>query len=220
MGRPIKSKYFGAQKGKGTGGEGVSLVTLSTSSLTVSTGTVTVLFTAPQLPGGTTATGSAVKTGNTVTSVTIDSAGTGYTSAPGVVFNATVGSTGTGVATLTSGAVANVMKCRAFIPAAAGGTAAAVGDIDEQVASKKYRVQTSEGTGPCLLVTTSTLTAGTMNIVATDTNGSTYYVKKLTARRAVLVQSTASGSFVFDDGAAAGWTLGSASAGVVSIENF
>jgi hypothetical protein len=58
-----------------------------------------------------------------------------------------------------------------------------------------------------------------MNIVATDTNGSTYFVKKLTARRAVIVQSTASGSFVFDNNDSVGWTLGSASTGVVGIQS-
>ena len=58
-----------------------------------------------------------------------------------------------------------------------------------------------------------------MNIIASDTNGSTYFVKKLTARRAVLTQSTASGSFVFADGAAAGWTLGAAASGIVSVAN-
>jgi hypothetical protein len=56
-------------------------------------------------------------------------------------------------------------------------------------------------------------------MVATDTNGSTYYVKKLTARRAILVQTTASTSFLFNDNQAAGWTLGSASTGTVSIAN-
>lgn len=217
MGRPIKSKYFGTQKGIGTGGQGVASVTLSTSSLTVSTGTVTVAFTAPQLVGGTLATGRVVKTGNTVTNVTITNAGSGYTSAPGVIFTAPAGTTGTATASLTV-TVSGVIKSNAFIPVAAGGTAKALGDIEEQVGSRKYRVETAQGTGVCKLVTTSTLVAGTMNIVALDTNGSSYYVKKLTARKAVIVRSTASGSFVYADNAAVGWTLGSASAGVVAIE--
>jgi hypothetical protein len=219
MGRPIKSKYFGTAKGSATGGEGVSSVTIATGGSGL-TGTNTVVFSAPDLPGGATATGTVNLSGaNTVTSVTITSAGSGYTSEPSVVFVGTLGTTATGSAVLST-SVSNVIKCRAYIPVAAGGTSAVLGDIDEQVASKKYRVQTAEGTGPCRLVASSTLTAGTMNILATDTNGSTYYVKKLTSRRAILVQSTASGSFVFADGAAAGWTLGSASSGVVSIENF
>ncbi len=216
MGRPIKSKYFGTQKGKGTGGEGVSLVTIGTAP--VSTLTVTVSFSAPDLPGGTQATGTAVKTGNTVTSVTIDTAGAGYLSAPTVTFTGTNMTTvGDGTSTLTA-SVSNVIKARAFLT----GGSALVADIDEQVASKKYRVQTTDGTGVVRLVSTvtSALVAGQMNILATDANGSTYWVKKLTARRAVVVQSTASGSFAFDNNESVGWTLGSASAGVVSIENF
>lgn len=109
----------------------------------------------------------------------------------------------------------NAIKGQAFIT---GGSAKAY-DIKKQEASRRYLVQTADGQGQCKLVTTSTLTAGTMNIEATDTNGSKYYVRKLTARRAVLVQTTASGSFVYADGSAAGWTLGSASAGIVSIAN-
>ena len=224
MGRPIKEKYFGntntpysnqAVGGTtGLGGEGVASITLSTSSLTVSTGTVTVLFSAPQLPGGVTAAGTPVKTGNTVTSVTIDTAGTGYTAAPTVVFAATVGSTGTGVAVLTTTQY-NAIKGLAWVP----GGSAKLFDIKKQEGSKRYLVNTADGRAICKLVATPTIASGEMNIIASDTNGSTYFVKKLTARRAVLVQSTASTAFLFLDGSAAGWTLNAASLGVVSIAN-
>ena len=70
-----------------------------------------------------------------------------------------------------------------------------------------------------MLTATSTLIPGTMNIVATDWNGSTYYVKKLTARKAVLVQSTVSTSFLVGDGVATGWTLGSATGTIVTISH-
>lgn len=224
MGRPIKEKFFGntntpysnqAVGGTtGLGGEGVASITLSTSSLTVSTGTVTVLFSAPQIPGGVTAAGTPVKTGNTVTSVTIDTAGSGYTAAPTVVFAATVGSTGTGVAVLTTTQY-NAIKGLAFVP----GGSAKLFDIKKQEGSKRYLVNTADGRAICKLVATPTIASGEMNIIASDTNGSTYFVKKLTARRAVLVQSTASTAFLFLDGSAAGWTLNAASLGVVSIAN-
>ena len=58
-----------------------------------------------------------------------------------------------------------------------------------------------------------------MNLVATDWNGSTYYVTKLTAHKAVLTQSTATGSFLIANGHATGWTLGSATGTVVTIAN-
>lgn len=214
MGRPIKSKYFGTRKGQGVGGEGVSLVTIGTNP--ESTQTVTVVFGAPNLSGGTQAVGSVVKTGNTVTSVTITEPGSGYTSAPSVSFTGTgMSVVGSATATLTT-SVLDVIACTAYIPS---GSSAVTGDIQEQVASKKYRVITAQGTGACKLVTTSTLAAGEMFIGATDANGSTYFVKKLTARRAVLVQRTVNGSFLFGNNAAAGWSLDSASAGVVVIDN-
>lgn len=220
MGRPIKSKYFGTRKGTGVGGEGLDSVTLG-SPAPSSTGTITVSFSAPTVAGGTQAVGSVVQTGNTVTSVSITTAGSGYLTAPTVTFTSTVhvANHTNGTAVLTSN-VSDVIRCVAFIPAANGGTQAVFGDIQEQVASKKYRVVTSEGTGVCKLVTTSTLTAGQMTIVATDANTSTYYVRKLTARRAVLVQTTGSvWGFAFDNNEAAGWTLDTASAGVVVVDN-
>lgn len=214
MGRPIKSKYFGIQKGTGVGGEGVDFVTIGTNP--ESTLTVAVVFSAPNLAGGTTAAGTVVKVGNTVTDVTITTAGSGYTSAPTVSFTGTsMDVIGDATATLTT-TVLDVIACTAYVP---GGSSAVTGDIQEQVSSKKYRVVTAQGTGGCKLVTTSTLAEGQMFIGATDANGSTYFIKKLTARRAILVQRTVNGSFLFDTNEAAGWTLDSATSGVVVIDN-
>jgi hypothetical protein len=98
-----------------------------------------------------------------------------------------------------------------------GSSAVTNGDIVKQEASRRYLVNNSQGEGQCSLVSTSTLTAGTMNIVATDWNGSTYYVKKLTARKAVLVQTTVSTAFLVGNGVSTGWTLGAATGTVVSI---
>lgn len=220
MGRPIKSKYFGTRKGLGVGGEGVASVTLSVSA-PESTGSITVSFGAPNIAGGTQATGSVVQTGQTATSVLITNPGSGYTSAPAVTFTGTYHvENHTGGTAVLSTSVTDVIKCQAYLPTAAGGTTIVTADIQEQVASKKYRVINTEGTGVCKLVSTSTLSAGQMNMVATDANTSTYFVKKLTARRAVLVRSTASvWGFAFENNAAAGWTLDSASAGVVVIDN-
>ncbi len=220
MGRPIKSKYFGTRKGTGVAGEGVDSLTLG-SPAPSSTGTITVSFSAPQIAGGTTAQGTVVQTGQTATSVLITNEGSGYLSAPTVTFTSTVHVANhmNGTAVLSTD-VADVIRCVAYIPTANGGTAPVFGDIQEQVASKKYRVVTSEGTGVCKLVTTSTVAAGEMTIVATDANTSTYYVRKLTARRAILVQTTASvWGYAFDNNEAAGWTLDSVSTGVVVIDN-
>lgn len=216
MGRPIKSKYFGVQKGAGVGGEGVSTIVLSTTSLAVSTLSIAVVIGAPNLSGGTQAAAAAVKTGNTVTSVTITQPGSGYLSAPAVSFTGTdMISQGAATATLTANAT-NVIACEAFL----SGGAQRTGDIQEQVASKKYRVVTADGTGAARLATTSTLSAGQMLIMATDASNNTYFVKKLTARRAVLVQCTETSTFEFDTNAAVGWTLGTATTGsVVTLAN-
>ena len=217
MGRPIKSKYFGTTKGAGIGGEGISVITLGTAP--VSTQSITVVIGSPTVPGGVQAVATANKTGNTVTSVTVDTAGTGYVSAPAISFTGSNMTTvGDATATLLT-SVSDVIAVTAFIPVADGGSAALTGDIQEQVASKKYRVRTSEGTGPCKLVTTSSIAAGEMYMMATDQNGSTYFVKKLTAHRAILVQDTVNGSFEFNTNEAAGWTLDAAATGIVVIDN-
>jgi hypothetical protein len=204
MGRPIKEKFFGntnspysnqAQGGvTGVGGEGVTTVALNnTGTLYTTSTTLGATFSAPNIPGG--VAGTAQVTTNAlgnIASVTLVSAGTGYTSAPTLaVTGGTTGTLATFTVALTSNRQ-NAIKGEAFIT---GGSQKAF-DIKKQEASKRYLVQTADGQGQCKLVTTATLAAKEMNIVATDWNGSTYWVRKLTARRAVLVQSTASGSFL------------------------
>ena len=235
MGRPIKEKFFGNTNSPftnyptggttGKGGEGISalVVTNTATNAGYSTST-TVIWTAstPQVAGGVAATGTAIVAfdGGTgrIQSLSVTTTGTGYTSTSGVTLSyspARVGGTAaTFVLSLTS-TKQNAISGQAYI---VGGTVNPY-DIKKQEASRRYLVQTTDGTGQCKLVTTSTLAAGEMNIVATDLNGSTYYVKKLTARRAVLVQSTASGSFLFSNNTAAGWTINGASSGVVSLAN-
>lgn len=216
MGRPIKKKFFGNLNSGGVGGEGVASVTLSTSSLTVSTGSVSIVFGAPNLTGGVQAVGTPVKTGNTVTSVTIDTAGSGYTSVPSVTFIAPDGSTGTGVAVLTSLSSNNALAVMANVD----GGGALSGDIVKQEASVRYLVTTSAGTAQCRLVAKAdgSLNEGEMNLIATDSSADTYYVTKLTARRARLVPISTS-TTEFSTNEMAGWTLGAASTGVVSISS-
>lgn len=116
--------------------------------------------------------------------------------------------------TLTSGRQ-NAIAFTAYLTT--GTTGVTNGDILKQEASRRYLVRNSEGTGQCKLLTTSTLTAGTMNIVATDYNGSTYFVSKLTAHKARLIQYIENGSFLIANGASTGWTLDAATGTVVTI---
>ena len=128
-----------------------------------------------------------------VKQINVTAAGSGYDAVPTISFN------NSGVAYISTG------------------SSSAVYDIIKQEGSRSYLVKTSQGIGRCKLITTSTLTAGTMNIIATDFNGSTYFVNKLTAHKAHLVQKTASGSFLVGNNVATGWTIGTATGTVVTI---
>ena len=218
MGRPINKKYFANKNPQGVGGEGVARVAV-TNTGTNYTNTTTITFSAPGVAGGTRATGTLNVSGGHITGVTITNGGSGYLTNTGLT---TLGNTngGTGAAfavTLTTDRQ-NGIAFTSYIPT--GTTATTGGDIIKQESARRYQVRNSQGVGRCKLVTTGALTAGTMNIIATDVNGSTYYVSKLTSRRAVLVQKTSAGSgFAFANGHAAGWTMNAASAGRVSISN-
>ena len=211
MGRPIKKAFFGnlndpydgsVALGSGVGGEGVASVTLSTTL------TITMSFTAPQIAGGVTAAGTPVKTGNTVTSVLITEAGSGYTSAPTVAFTGTNMTTqGAGTAVLTSDRV-NALYVISYLPTA--GQSRTNGDIIKQESSRRYLVQNTDGQGVCKLVGADPA-AGEMNIIASDLGGATYYVTKLTGRKATLTNKTDTSTAYYASGEVAPWTIGSAS---------
>lgn len=90
-----------------------------------------------------------------------------------------------------------------------GSSAVTGGDIIKQEAAKRYLVQNSQGIGQCKLKASDTLTAGTMNVIATDGSGATYWVNKLTAHKAYLTQRTGTSTYLVTD-LVAGWTLGAA----------
>jgi hypothetical protein len=230
MGRPIKKKFFGdlnrgsdsTSTDDGIGGEGVASVTLGGTWSGFTSTTTTVTFTTPEIPTGVTATGVAViNGGGTITSITITDSGSGYKAAPTVTIidsDAGAETTGTAVAVLTV-TQQNAVNVSAYLLAKDGGVSAKVADIIKQEASHRYLVRTADGVGQCMLAATNSLAAGQMNLIATDTNGSTYWVTKLTAHRAVLTRRTMSGSYAFADTARAGWTIGAATTGFVSIAN-
>ncbi len=231
MGRPIQKKYFANTNyevfgSANVGGESVASVIIAAPiAASLAALTTTVTFSAPEITGGVTATGTAVIDGNgDLTGITITNAGSGYTAVPTIAvvdsdnaetLNLTSGSNGVTVA-LTSGASArqNGIKCEAQVGA---GSEVTTGDVIKQTGSKRYKVQTSDGTAICKLVTTADLGANEMSITATDSDGGTYYVRKLTARKVVLVAGTGT---QFSTGASAKWTFGSAVANTtVSIAN-
>jgi len=189
MGRPIKKLFIGNRNSTGIGGEGVASVTLGgTNNSTGYTTGDAVTFSAPQLPGGTTATGTVVATAGVIDSITIVTAGSGYTSAPTVTAGTGTIGTLTLTAVLTTGTT-NAIAILAYVP---GGSSAVAGDINSQKGSKTYNVTTAQGTGECVLVASAIPTEGQMNITATDSAGGTYYVKKLTNRTVTLLPGTGS----------------------------
>jgi len=215
MGRPIKKSYFAnlnspynnfATGGAtGIGGESVATVAVATTG-TLYKSTATVAFSLPQLPGGVRATANI--TVNTATGgislISLVNAGTGYTSTPTITISpATTGTTATFTVSLTS-TTSNGLAVSAYV---AGGTQALVSDIMKQEASRRYLVRNSEGQSVCKLVASGSLTEGQMNITATDSDNGTYYVTKLTARRALLVPITGT---QFAANTVAGWNLNAA----------
>ena len=282
MGRPIQKKFFGNLNTPPIGGESVSSTIVVTNTGTNYSLGSTLVFSAPQLPGGVTATGTPTLGGPTlqgrISAVTLANAGSGYTSTATIsVTTATavsragagtgtqtviyvgtaslftgmaVNGTGVGVGAVitainngtvtvsvaNSGAVSgtlafndrgsgfqaitaltnttlNALAVTAYLST---GSSAVVSDIVKQEASRRYLVRNAQGIGQCKLVT-AVPAAGEMTLIATDTNGSTYYVKKLTAFRAVLIRRTMVGSYEYVNNQAAGWTLSAASTGIVSL---
>ena len=238
MGRPLNKKYFANTNYQdfgtaGVGGESIASVTAPAGTLgSLVNGTYTIpagSIGAPDITGGAKPVLTVTVTGATAYTVTVVSAGSGYTSAPTITFAGSVaGGSGsaTPVATLTSGASArqNGIKCETQY--GSGDSEITTGDVIKQVSTKRYRVQTSQGTGTFKLVTTEAKAAGEMSIKATDSDGNTYFVAKLTARKVVLVpaanvhgDTTTIGS-QFASGATAKWTFGSAVVNTtVTIEN-
>lgn len=147
-----------------------------------------------------------------VKSVNVANAGSGYAAPPAI----TMAGNATKVAVMTTSSI-NALAVTAFLTT---GSNALSADIMKQEASHRYLVRNTEGRGQCKLVSTSTLAAGQMNLIATDVSSSTYFVTKLTSRKALLTQYTDGGSgFNFASGTQAGWTVGTASTGTVTVAN-
>ncbi len=243
MGRPLNKKYFGQTNidatGEGVGGEGVATVTIAAPiAASMNTG-ATAVFSAPQIPGGETATGTVTIDGaGDIAAIIITNAGSGYTSVPTITVTdtpagggeSTTLTSGAGGVTiaLTSGASArqNSITITAYIPASGaagyisgtGGSSAVTGDIVRQVGSNKYVVETAQGIGRVTLVTAAP-GEGEARIAATDSAGETYWVTKLTAHRARLTQNSGGVGSLYATGDTAPWDFAPASGSVVQIAN-
>ena len=215
MGRPLNHKFFGDLNVDNVGGEGIASVTVGgvNNSSGYTTGDA-VTFSAPQIAGGTTATGTIVASAGGIVSITITNSGSGYTSGTATASTGTIGTT-TLTVVLTSGASArrNVIMPQVRI----GSTNRTSGnDILSQKGSKRFKVKSQDGTAVCKLVAATPSAAGEMAIVATDSQSNTYWVRKITKNKVELVQNSLVGSsWDIADGDNAKWTItGSAAAPV------
>jgi len=217
MGRPIKPKYLGKYDKGGVGGEFVIYANVTALGTNYYAGNTTVTFTAPQIPGGVTATGTAViAANNTVTGITITNNGSGYTSAPTANVWAPNFITQPTLSVTLSTNQQNAIKVYANVVAA--GATVQTGDIIKQTGTRRYRIQTANGTSVCSLVSSATINQGQAVIYATDVLGNYYYVTKLTDRTATLIQANTGRQFA--NNSHVSWNLTSAVANVsVVIDN-
>lgn len=161
------------------------------------------------------ATGTGAKATITMGLLSVDvlTPGRGYTATSDAAI-AFSGSTGAAATAVLTSSYQNGLRINAFVK---GGSSAVLGDIMKQEASHRYLVKTAQGQSQCKLVASDTPAEGQMNLIATDANGSTYWVTKLTARRCVLTRRTMSTAYLFATNGSAGWNITTAVAGKVSI---
>ena len=229
MGRPIKKKYFGntnlgsasTRADNFIGGEGIAsiVVTNTATNAGYSTSTaVTWVASAPTLPGGVAATGTAVVWFNggqgRLQSLSVTEKGSGYTSTSSITITYTPARSG-GVAATTQATLAatqqNAISITSYLTT--GSSAVSGGDIIKQEASRRYLVRNSQGIGQVRIGAgtgaSHALVPGQAHIFATDGGGATYYVTKLTAHKVTLLNRTNTSTALITN-LTAGWTLGAA----------
>jgi hypothetical protein len=239
MGRPLNKKFFGNRNigsasttaDNGIGGQAVASIAVTGTFSGKTTATAyAVTISAPNLPTGVQAVATITFSSATAGTVTVTEGGSGYTTVP--TATCTLGG-GTGNPTLTAvlsvdtgnvGSLTNDENAISMTAFLTGGSALAV-DIKKQVSGRRYKVTDGTRTGVVKLKSTAASAAGEATIVATDSIGATYFVTKLTGKRATLTQKTAvamspgGNTWVFITGASAPWSFNSATTGRVQIDN-
>jgi hypothetical protein len=168
-----------------------------------------------------------------VKSITVVEKGSGYTAVPTLAWTGhtftgqTTPSGNTPTLTTDSGALnttnASTNQQNAIIAYAYVTGNNLIADIKKQVSGRRYKVTTTEGTLTCKLVTDGVANAvGEMTITATDANGNTYYVSKLTRHKASLVRLVddgEDGDWLYANNGVAPWGYAAAAGLVVQIAN-
>ena len=160
-----------------------------------------------------------------VKSVTVNEKGSGYINAADAAPTFSAGAAaGTSVLTTDGGAIGGSTNQENAIVVSAQTTTGGsdkTGDIVSQKGARRFKVKTADGTAVCTLTASANLAAGQMSIIATDARGNTYYVTKLTAKKATLTRKTQNGSnaWVHSDGGVAQWGFAAAAGSVVQVAN-
>jgi hypothetical protein len=159
-----------------------------------------------------------------VKSISVTQQGSGYIGTPSLSWSVVNGGTMPSAQTVTMGTDSGVVGTtdnqensiviRANVTGS--GSTGAICDIIRQVSTRRYKVTDGTNVGVVELGTDATPADGAGYIIATDSGGATYFVTKLTAHKATLVNI--SGTPLFADDTAVPWDF-TASTGVVSIEN-
>jgi hypothetical protein len=158
-----------------------------------------------------------------VKSITITEQGSGYVSTPQLTWSQVNGGTMPSAQTVTMlvdsttvgtvGDQENAIRMTAYLT---GGSAVDV-DIIRQVSTNRYKVTDGTRTGIVSLTSTLADAAGEGSILATDSDGGTYYVTKLTAHKATVTRGTGT---QFATNEAVQWTFDAATEGsTVQIAN-
>ena len=163
-----------------------------------------------------------------VKSVAITQKGSGYTNVADAAPTFSAGAaTGTSVLTTDSGATNNndnagTNQENAIVATAqlTGGADSTV-DIISQKGARRFKVTDGTRTGVCQLTAASNLSNGQMSIIATDARGNTYFVIKLTAKKATLIpkQQNGSNAWVHTNGGVAQWSFAAATGSIVQVAN-
>ena len=163
--------------------------------------------------------------------IDVSDQGSGYTTAPtGMTWarasSQTAGSqtavgTVSAVLTTNSGSVGSTTYEESAIKAYAWvASQREIVDIVKQSGSRRYTVKGADGTVYRAKLTAADSAAdGEMDLTATDVNSNTYYVTKLTERRAKLTRKVGGSNYVYADDESAPWSFDAASGIYVQIDN-
>jgi len=148
-------------------------------------------------------------------SVDVLTPGRGYTATSDAAITFSGGTGASATAVLTN-SYQNGLRVNAFV---VGGSSAVLGDIMKQEASRRYLVKTAEGQSQCKLVASNTPAEGQMNLIATDWTSASYYVTKLTAHKATVVNRYNTSTAIYTTGQVAPWTIGNTTGTYITLSN-